>query len=36
MIRRELRTTMFLLGAENVTQLPNAEVKFSNRLKTWE
>lgn len=36
MIQRELRTTMFLLGAVNVDLLSNAEVKFSNMLKMWE
>ena len=36
MIIKELRTAMFLVGAENIGQLANAEVKFSENLKMWE
>jgi isopentenyl-diphosphate delta-isomerase len=36
MIIKELRTAMFLVGAENIEQLANAEVKFSENLKMWE
>jgi isopentenyl-diphosphate Delta-isomerase len=36
MMIKELRTTMFLLGAESIEQLSNAELKFAPELKTWE
>jgi len=35
MIIKELRTAMFLIGAENIEELTNAEVVFSNNLKMW-
>jgi len=35
-IIKELRTALFLVGAEKVEQITNAEVRFSNSLKMWE
>jgi len=35
MIIKELRTAMFLVGAENIEQLTGAEVVFSENLKMW-
>jgi len=36
MIIKELQTAMFLVGAENIEQLTNAKLIFSDNLKIWE